>query len=253
MRRTVLLAIAALTLTACSGDTTAPRTLDLGAMDAGAFGTALTIAGGYDAETYQNRLVNGLPDELKLSDEQRAAIKSLVQTFEQSTHADREALGAILREAHRAVEARKSRAEVEAILAKGTDIRKRLANAEAKLKSDIDAVLTPEQRAWIASHSPKACRADKFPPLSDAQKAQIRALETSFQTQNKADLDIVKATLDEAQAAVRAGKSRDDVAKILEKAVGAIGRLATARKTLHDQILAVLTPEQKASGCLPLG
>lgn len=30
-------------------------------------------------------------------------------------------------------------------------------------------------------------------------------------------------------------------------------RLAAVRKTLHNQILNVLTPEQKASGCLPLG
>ncbi|MGE5749362.1 MAG: Spy/CpxP family protein refolding chaperone, partial [Gemmatimonas sp.] len=164
-----------------------------------------------------------------------------------------EALGAILREAHQAIEAKKSRTEVQAILAKGDDIRKRLSAAEAKLKSDIDAVLTPEQRAWIAAHSPTACRANQFPPLTDAQKAQIRSLETAFQTANKADLDAVKAVLDEAQAAIKAGKSRDEVAAILQKAIAPMTRLAAARKTLRDQILNVLTPEQKASGCFPLG
>lgn len=252
MRRIALVTIAALSLAACSSETTSPSR-ELTLAEAGAFGTALTAAGGYDAQTYESRLVNALPDEVKLTDEQRSKIKSLVQAFEQATRADREALGAILREARLAVEAKKPRAEVEAILAKGADIRKRLSAAEAKLKSDIDAVLTAEQRAWIAAHSPKACRADRFPPLTDAQKAQIRALETAFQTQNKADLELVKATLEEAHAALQAGATREDVSKILAKAGSAIMRLAVARKDLHTQILAVLTPEQKASGCLPLG
>jgi Spy/CpxP family protein refolding chaperone len=253
MRRIAFITIAALSLAACSNDTTSPANSDLTITDAGAFGTALTLAGGYDADTYENRLVNALPDNLELTDEQKAKIKSLVDAFQQSTKADRDALNAILREAHQAVEAKKTRAEVESILSKGADIRRRLATAEAKLKSDIDAVLTAEQKAWIASHSPRGCRADRFPPLTDAQKAQIKALETAFQENNKADLAAVKAVLDEAQAAIKAGKSRDEVAAILGKAIAPMTRLETARKTLHDQIIAVLTPEQKASGCLPLG
>ena len=253
MRRIALITIAALALAACSSDTTSPAGSDLAITDAGAFGTALTLAGGYDADTYQNRLANALPDELKLTDEQKTKIRSLVEAFQQSTKADREALNAILREARQAVEAKKTRAEVEAILSKGADIRRRLAAAEAKLKSDIDGVLTAEQKAWIESHSPRGCRADKFPPLTDAQKAQIKALEATFQENNKADLAAVKAVFDEAQAAIKAGKSREEVAKILEQAIAPMTRLMAARKELRDQILAVLTPEQKSSGCLPLG
>lgn len=253
MRRTFLIAVAALSLAACSGESTSPGTTDLTLLDAGAFGTALTSTGGYDAGIYQDRLVNALPDELKLSDAQRATIKSLVEAFQQATRADREALGAILREARQAIEARKGRAEVEAILAKGLEIRRRLAAAEAKLKADIDAVLTPEQRAWIEAHSPKTCRADRFPPLSDAQKAQIRALEVAFQEQNHADLALVKSVLEEAHAAVAAGKSREEVTQILQKAAAAVQRLEAARRALREQILGILTPEQKASGCLPLG
>ena len=218
MRRIALITIAALSLAACSSDTTSPANSDLAITDAGAFGTALTLAGGYDADTYQNRLVNALPDELKLTDEQKTKIRALVEAFQQSTKADREALNAILREARQAVEAKKTRAEVEAILSKGADIRKRLAAAEAELKSDIDGVLTAEQKAWIESHTPRGCRADKFPPLTDAQKAQIKALETAFQENNKADLAAVKAVFDEAQAAIKAGKTREEVAKILEQA-----------------------------------
>lgn len=253
MRKTIAITLVALAAAACSGDTTAPSNTDLATLDAGAFGTALTIAGGYDAETYQNRLANALPDELALSDEQKAAIKSLVEAFVQSTKADREALTVILREAHDAARAGKSREEVNAILATGAPIRERLSAAEAKLKSDIDAVLTPDQRAWIASHTPTACRANQFPPLTDSQKAQIKTLEAAFQAAHQADLDAVKSILADAQAAIRAGKSRDEVAAILAKAVAPLQRLATARAELRTQILAVLTPEQKASGCLPLG
>lgn len=253
MRRLAMITAAALALSACSGDTTSPNTTNATLLDAGAFGTALTTTGGYDAEVYQDRLVNGLPDELKLTDDQRAKIRSLIEAFQQATRTDREALGTILREARQAIEAKKSRSEVEAILSKGVDIRRRLAAAEAKLKADIDAVLTPEQRAWIEAHSPRGCRADRFPPLTDAQKAQIHALELAFQTQNKADLDAVKAVLDEAAAAIKAGKPREEVAAILSKAIAPMQRLESARRDLRDKILAVLTPEQKASGCLPLG
>lgn len=252
MRRIAIIALAALSVSACSNDTTSPQS-SLTLSDAGAFGTALTVAGGYDAQTYQNRLVNGLPDSLRLTDEQKARIKTLVQAFEQATKADREAVNAVLREARAAIEAKKSREEVQAILAKAADARKRLGDAEAKLKSDIDGVLTAEQRAWLASHSPRSCRANQFPPLTDAQKTQINALETAFQQKNKADLDLVKSIMDEAQAAIKAGKSRDEVAAILQKAAAPMARLMVARKELRDSILNILTPEQKASGCLPLG
>ena len=253
MRRTALIAAAVLSLFACSRETTSPDLSDLSLLEAGAFGTALTATGGYDADIYQERLANGLPDELKLTAEQQAKIKSLVEAFLQSTRADREALGGILREARQAAQAGKTRAEVQAILAKGAAIRGRLGAAETKLKADIDAVLTAEQRAWIAAHSPRGCRADRFPPLSDAQKAQIRALETTFRQNNQADLNLVKAAFEEANAAAKAGASRDDIAKILARVAPAILRLEAARKGLQQQLLGVLTPEQKASGCHPLG
>src|SRR5512141_1359361 len=85
MRRFALIAAAAFSLAACSNDTTSPQSADFTIADAGAFGTALTVAGGYDAQTYQNRLINGLPDELRLTDYQRAQIRALVDAFEQST------------------------------------------------------------------------------------------------------------------------------------------------------------------------
>ncbi|MEJ7758400.1 MAG: Spy/CpxP family protein refolding chaperone [Gemmatimonadaceae bacterium] len=251
MRKVALIMVAALSLAACSQDATAPTNSSDLDVQAGAFGTALTAAGGYEAAIYESRLANGLPDDLKLTAEQKEKIKALVKAFEDATRADREALKAIL---HEATGGRKpNREEAKKIFDKTADIRARLAAAEAKLKADIDAVLTPEQRAWIASHTSKRCDPSKFMPLSDAQKQQIRALEAAFEQSNKADLDAVKAAYEEVKAAGKAGKSREEIAAILERVKPAIARLAAGRIQLREQITAVLTPEQKASGCLPLG
>lgn len=245
MRRIAFFTLAALSLAACSSESTAPDSPDL-AFGAALTGTALTIAGGYEADIYQTRLFNGLPDSLKLSADQEARIRALVVAFEAATKADRDALNALLRQAGNG--GRPSREAMREALTKGAPIIARLQAAGNKLKADIDAILTAEQRAWIAANAPKRCRPDQFPALSDAQKAQIRALEQSFQNANKADLDAVKAAFEEAR-----GKSREDAAKILERVAANRARLESARKQLREAISGVLTPEQKASGCLPLG
>jgi Spy/CpxP family protein refolding chaperone len=252
MRRLAIAALAALSLAACSNDTTSPDAADL-AIDETMFGTALTLNGGYDAGLYRDRLVNALPDSIKLTDEQKQQIRALVDAFETATKADREALAAILREAQQAIRDHKTREEIRAILSKGAPYRDRLHAAERKLIADIDALLTPAQRAWIQAHKPQRCDPSRFPPLTDAQKAAIRALESAFQENNKADLDSLKSILDEARAAAQAGKTREEIAAILAKAAPIARRLAEARKELHEDILNVLTPEQKASRCFPLG
>jgi len=255
MRRTALIVAAAIGLAACSSnETTSPADISqISDFVIGANGTALTLAGGYDADLFQLRLLNGLPDDLKLTAEQQAEIKALVDVFQAATKADHDALAGILRDAIAAVAAHKSHDEVKAILDKGVAIRQRLSLAEAKLRSDIEAVLTPEQKAWLASHQPQRCDPSKFPPLTDAQKAQMKALETAFQTANKADLDAVKAAMDQVRAAVAAGKSTSEIEAILTGVRPAVERLEAARRALHAQLEAVLTPEQKASGCIPLG
>jgi Spy/CpxP family protein refolding chaperone len=248
MRRIVFITLAAAGLAACSIETTTPNPSDL-SVDAGAFGTALTIAGGYEPELYQDRLTNGLPDSLKLTADQEAQIKALITAFNAATKADHDAIEAILKQARELGKGRTNGADSAAkILLKGSEIMKRLAAAQAKLKADIGAVLTPEQRAWLAAHEPKNCRPEKFPALSDAQKAQIKALEDAFQTNNKADLDAVKAALDSARG--KTGAERD---AILSSVKAAQTRLEAARKTLKEAIKGVLTPEQKSSGCDPLG
>ena len=114
-------------------------------------------------------------------------------------------------------------------------------------------MLTAEQKVWLAAHRPERCDASKFPPLSDAQKAQIQAIEQSFRQNNKADLDAMKAIIEEAREAFRSGTSREEIAAIIARGAPIARRLAEARKDLRDDILAVLTPEQRASRCLPLG
>lgn len=253
MRRIILTTLAALSFVACSQDSTGPASTADESLDAGAFGTALTAVGGYEADLYASRLGNGLPEDLRLSDEQRVKIKALVDAFVAATRADREALGAILHRAKAAGRGNKARAEVLAILKEGEPIHSRLVAAEAKLKADIDAILTAEQKAWIDSRISHRCDPKKFPPLTDSQKEQIKALEKAFAEAHKADLDALAKLFDEAKSAAKSGKSREDVAKILEKGASIIARLATARLTLRDQLATVLTAEQKATGCLPLG
>ena len=136
MRRIALISGVALAIAACSSDTTAPATTDL-TVGAGAFGTALTVAGGYDADLYQNRIFNALPDSLQLSADQQAKIKALVTAFDASTKADRDSLNTLLGKARNAAQNHVRADSVGKILARGLEITARLAAAEAKLKSDI--------------------------------------------------------------------------------------------------------------------
>ena len=242
MRRIAFVTLVALSLSACSKDTTAPDASSL-LIEAASTGTALTMAGGYDAGTYNTRLANALPDSIKLTADQQAAIRALVAAFEAATKSDRDSLQVILRRAREA-----GRGSVGTVLATAAPIIARLQAAEQRLKADIDAVLTAEQRAWLASHAPRNCRPDRFPALTDAQKTQIAALERAFVENNKADLEAVKAAFESAR-----GKSREEAEAILQGVAAARARLEAARKALRESIIGILTPEQKASGCLPLG
>jgi len=253
MRRIAFVAVAAF-LVGCSNEPTAPGTDDqVTAFATQAEGTVLTAAGGYDADLYELRLFHGLPDDIKLTPEQEAKIKALVDAYKKATRADQQAFEAVLRDAKAAVKAHKSADDVKAILDKGAPIAGRLAKAAEDLKTAIDGVLTAAQRDWLASHAPKNCKKGSFPPLTDAQKAQMKAFEAAFETANKADLEAVKKGLDAIKAAAKAGASASDIQKILDGIKTPLDHLTAARKTLHDQLESVLTPEQKASGCIPLG
>lgn len=185
-----------------------------------------------------------LPENLRLTVEQKAAIAALHDAFAKATAADVAALRAIEQEARAAIKAGKSRDDVRAILAKADPIRARLDAAFRKLQADVWAIYTPEQKAWIESHRPRAC-GPAAANLTDAQVKQIRDLQERFIASVKTDLELVKSVADEARKARAAGKSRDEVAAILAKANDAQKRIADAERKLQEAILALLTPEQK--------
>jgi Spy/CpxP family protein refolding chaperone len=241
-----LASVAALLLfTACNTETTAP-TLD----DDSIFldGGALGLVAGAGGATGATAMVPPLPRELQLSDAQRAQITQLISAFQDANKVDLQALAAIHRQADAARRAGKSSEEVKSILAGGETIRARIAAAEAKLKADINAVLTPAQKEWLKSHDPKVCTANA-PILTPAQQAQIRSLMQAFEQQNRADLLVVAKAMADARAAKQGGKSEAEIRAILQTAAAAQARLEEAHKALQAQIEAVLTPEQKGSGC----
>jgi Spy/CpxP family protein refolding chaperone len=94
-------------------------------------------------------------------------------------------------------------------------------------------------------HGPGAAFPDSI-KITDAQKAQIEALITAFQTANKADLDAMKAAMDAAHAAMKAGKTHDEVKAILETAKAAADRVHAKAEALHTAIDNVLTASQRA-------
>jgi Spy/CpxP family protein refolding chaperone len=94
------------------------------------------------------------PDSLKLTDAQKAAIKALRDAFATSNAADLAALQAIRDKAHDAMKAHKTREEIRAILDTARPILERLKPKLDALHNAIDAVLTANQKAWIAAHRP---------------------------------------------------------------------------------------------------
>ena len=191
-----------------------------------------------------------LPDDIKLSAEQKAAIETLHQAFAAANKADLDALKAIEAEAKGARQAGKTRAEVMAIMAKGKPILERLHTAFAALQDAIWAIYTPAQKAWISAHRPKICGPGGPPTLTDAQVQQIRTLRQSFADANKADLELIKSVRNEAKAARDAGKTNAEIEAILARASAAMERVRAAEKKLRDDISNVLTAEQRAAMCV---
>ena len=187
-----------------------------------------------------------LPDALRLTVEQKAAIAALHEAFMKATAADVAALRALELEARAAIRAGKSREDVRAILSKAAPIRERLDAAFRKLQADVWAIYTPEQRAWIESHRPRAC-GPTTATLTDEQVKQIRALQDRFYASVKSDLDLIRSIAEEARNARAAGKSRDEVAAILARAAEPQRRVSAAERALQEAILALLTPEQRRS------
>lgn len=246
MKRSSLILAASLLAIACS-DATAPTpdpTFDEAALIG--FSGSLTSDPG---SRYLGHL-HRLPEALALTTEQQQRISALLTAFQQATAADREALAAIGQQARDAAQAGKTREEIRAILAQGDAARERLRTAEAKLRSDVDALLTAEQKAWLASQDGRRCTPVS---LTEEQRTQISALVATFQEANRADLETVRTALQAAHEAHRNGASREEVAAILEGVRPAMERIRAASTKLSADIDALLTAEQRASGCFHIG
>lgn len=93
-----------------------------------------------------------VPDSVKLTPAQEAAIKALHDAFAAAHKAQFDQLKAIHDEAAAAVKAGKTRTEVAAILIKSRPIMEALRPDFEALRAAIGAILTPAQKAWAASH-----------------------------------------------------------------------------------------------------
>jgi Spy/CpxP family protein refolding chaperone len=246
MRKLLLMLLAASSITACSEETVAPTdTESLLLLDDAAVLAYGAMDMAHPGSHFIARL-HRLPEHLKLTAEQQTQIRALLQAFAEATKADREALAAIMRRAREAHQAGKSHEEVRAILAEGDPIRRRLHEAEQNLHTQIEALLTPAQKEWLAQTGPNRCQAFA---LTDAQKTEITALVAAFNQTHAADIATVRQAFEEARAAYQNGASREEIRAILQKAAAAMERLMVAHVQLHTAIQAVLTSEQRQSGC----
>lgn len=188
--------------------------------------------------------LGSLPADLALTREQRATIRALFEAHGAALHADRLALRAIHDEAAAARAANATPAEIAAILLKAAPIQARIAAANEALLTQVLAVLTPAQRAWVEAHAPKRCDRARV-ALTDSQRQAVEQLHRAFVAANQADLAAIAAVMTEARAAHAAGKTRAEIQAILAKAAPAMERVAAARAELQAKIDALLTDAQK--------
>ena len=93
------------------------------------------------------------PESLRLTAEQRTALRDINAAFRAANQADFEALRVIVREAVTARKGGASPADVRAILERSRPIRERLRPAFAALREAVNGVLTEAQRAWLRENA----------------------------------------------------------------------------------------------------
>ena len=251
MRKTFL-AVAAFglaSLAACSTETVAPNDLALLDRDAldlvpdYAISSAAVIDGGG---------IGGarLPAELQLTTEQKAAIAALHDAFMAENSDEVAELRQIEQQLRELRRSGGSRDAFMALLADAHAIREGLADEFAALQDAIWAIYTAEQKAWIEAHKPQVCDRNGPPTLTEAQIAAIRALKQAFAEAVADELAAIKAAHQEARAAKEAGASAEEIRAILAEVKDEMEAVRQAEQRLHDAILEVLTPEQRANWCI---
>ena len=142
------LAAAALFIVGCDNSATSPRGDESAVL---VFDQAATTdaASGVPRGPFMDRQ---LPADIKLTDEQKAAIKALHDAFAVAHKTQFEQLQGIHQEARAAKQANKTWAEVGAILDKGQPIMEAMKADFEALRAAVAAILTPAQQAWFESH-----------------------------------------------------------------------------------------------------
>jgi Spy/CpxP family protein refolding chaperone len=251
MMRKTFLAVAAfglIGLGACSTDPIAPNDFlaESDAIDLMAdyeFSSAAVIDGaGIGAAR--------LPDELQLTAEQKAEIAALHDAFK----AEHEDELAELREINAQIPQLRrsggSREEVHALMQEARAILTGLADEFTALQEAIWSVYTAEQKAWIEAHKPKMCGRNGPPQLTDEQIAQIRTLKQAFTAAVADELAAIKAAHQEARAAKQAGATTEEIRTILAGVKDEMEAVRQAEVRLHEAIMDLLTPEQRANWCI---
>jgi len=154
-RQLLPLLCAALVITACDRGPT-----ESAPIDAPSFELVLESVGeGASAAL----LLDRAPEALRLTNEQRAAIRALNAEFQRVYRADFEALRTITRSAMQARRDGKSPDEVRTILETARPVRARLGVAFAELRRAVQAVLTEAQRDWLRANHRRL--GGQLPPL----------------------------------------------------------------------------------------
>ena len=87
--------------------------------------------------------------------------------------------------------------------------------------------------------------------LTDTQKGQVRALTDAFVKSHAAQLDSLRAIMEEARQAREAGKTPEELHAIMDQGKPINDALAPARKEFSEAVITYLTPAQIAAGCIP--
>jgi Spy/CpxP family protein refolding chaperone len=155
----VVLALVASSVAACANDVTAPTVQPAPSNAIAATGDSLGGRWGFGRRGIGMGFgpmfaARRLPDNLKLTDAQRAQITTLVTSFRAAHQADLQAMAAAGKQAFAARKAGVSWTadQRRAMFAQTAPVRQRLMTANKQLRAQIEQVLTSDQKNWLASH-----------------------------------------------------------------------------------------------------
>jgi hypothetical protein len=234
---------------ACGSDSTAPRDAEEDPINL-LPDYASSIAVAFDAAGIGGSM---FPDSIALTLDQKAAILTMHQAFMILNRDNFVELQQIELEARLARDAGQRPEVIAAIIAKSQPIRDEVAAAFDQLHDQIWATYTPQQRAWLTANRLRVCGPEGPPRLTEAQVKDIRAIVAKFQSDIQPHIDRIKLLAFDAWAAKQNGRPDSVVIEILLRARQPLEALIARERRLNNDVLGVLTPEQRERLCIPLG